>query len=116
MARTNQQNAIPREPIRAPQGYGETRRFDFDLRFLVDPERERKLVLDMASGTRELYSLGDDAELYDLANEEPDTADALERDLRVAIAEMESLAAPATRESTLSATEIEHLKALGYLN
>ena len=116
MRGTSLMSAFRGEPHRAPQGYGETRRFEFDLRFLVDPARERKLVLDMVSGGRELYDLGDDAELYDLASVEPETADALENDLRAAIAEMESLAAPTTQSSTLSAKEIEHLKSLGYLN
>jgi arylsulfatase A-like enzyme len=116
MRGTSLMSAFRGEPHRAPQGYGETRRFAFDLRFLVDPARERKLVLDMVSGGRELYDLGDDAELYDLASVEPETADALENDLRAAIAEMESLAAPTTQSSTLSAKEIEHLKSLGYLN
>ena len=104
------------EPFRAPQAYGETRRFEFDFRFLVDPALDRKLVLDMNSRGRELYSLGDDAELNDLADEEPEIADALERELRATIAETESLAAPERQQSTLTAKEIEHLKALGYLN
>ena len=104
------------EPFRAPQAYGETRRFELDLRFLVDPARDRKLVLDMKSPGRALYRLGDDAELDDLKDEEPEMANALERELRAAIAEFESLAAPERQKSTLSAKEIENLKALGYLN
>ena len=106
--------AFRSEPIRAPKGYGETRRFNQDLRFLVDPARERKLLLDMKTGGRELYSLDDHGELVDLSGKEPETAAALEHDLRAAIVEMESLAAPARQQSTLSAREIEHLKALGY--
>ena len=117
MRGTSLLRAFRGEPFRPPRGYGETRRFAFDLRFLVDPTRNRKLVLDMETGERELYNLTDDPdELSDLATAEPEAADALERALRTAIAEMESRAARSSRVENLSAVEIQHLRDLGYLD
>jgi hypothetical protein len=100
----------------APAAYGETRRFERDLRYRIDPELDRKLVLDLESGERRLFSLsGDPGEQSDLAALEPARADAMERALRAAIAEMESRAAPVTRKGTLGDEEIERLRRLGYV-
>jgi arylsulfatase len=116
MRGTSLLRAFRGDPFRPTRGYGETRRFKFDLRFLVDPTLDRKLVLDMNTGKRELYNLTDDPdELSDLASAEPETTDALERALRTAIAEMESRTAPTSRVGNLSAVEIRHLRDLGYL-
>jgi arylsulfatase A-like enzyme len=117
MRGTSLLQAFRGEPFRAPPGYGETRRFGLDLRFLIDPARNRKLLLDMESGKRELYDFSADPdELSDLTAAEPETADALERALRAAIRDMESRAAPSSRVESLSAVEIQHLRELGYID
>ena len=108
--------ALRGEPIAARAAYGESRRFGLDVRFRIDPARDRKLVLDLRRGGRELYSLSDDPhERRDLAASEPEIADAMERELRDAIVEMESRRVTATRRDDLSAAEMEHLRLLGYL-
>lgn len=116
MRGTSLLSALRGEPLEPKVGYGETRRFEFDYRFRIDPARNRKLVLDMHSGTRSLYSITDDpSENTDLAAIESHTADAMERELRDEIVEMESRSASHTRRDSLSAEEIQHLRDLGYL-
>ena len=84
--------------------YGETRRFGLDLRYWIDVGVDRKLVLDFTSGEARLFDATDDPdEVRDLARVEPKLATALERDLRDAVAEMESRAAPELQRGTLTA-------------
>jgi arylsulfatase A-like enzyme len=104
------------EPAAPRPVYGETRRLQLDLRFWADPASDRKLVLDLARGSRQLFRLSGDAdEREDLAAREPERADALERALRASIAEQEALRVPTEREGTLGPEELEHLRDLGYL-
>jgi arylsulfatase A-like enzyme len=96
--------------------YGETRRFELDLRYWLDPASERKLVLDLAKGKRALFDPArDPGERDELSAREPETAAALERQLRARIAEDETRAISAQPGGTVSEAERRHLKDLGYL-
>jgi arylsulfatase A-like enzyme len=105
------------EASSAPPAYGETRRLERDLRFWADPASDRKLVLDLAQGSRQLFHLSaDPEERDDLAAREPERAYALERALRAEIARLEAQRVPTEREGTLSSEELQHLRDLGYVD
>jgi len=117
MAGTSLFPAIRGEARSAPPAYAETRRFALDLRSWADPAADRKLVLDLARGGRQLFSLSaDPQERDDLAAREPERADALERALRAQIALGEAQRVPTERTGTLSPQELQHLRDLGYVN
>jgi arylsulfatase A-like enzyme len=108
--------ALRGEPLGVRFVYGETRRFDLNLRFLIDPTIGRKLVLDLDAGRRQLFSTRDDrAEVRDLVLAEPDRTDSMEVLLREAIAGMEARATRSEVTRTLSDQEMETLRSLGYL-
>lgn len=97
--------------------YGETRRFELDLRYWLDPASGRKLVLDLAQGSRALYDPErDPGERSDLLAREPEVAAALERALRARIAEEESRAVALQQGGAISEQERQHLKDLGYID
>jgi arylsulfatase A-like enzyme len=96
--------------------YGETRRFELDLRYWLDPASERKLVLDLVKGKRSLFDTArDPGESEDLAARELETAAALERALRSRISEDEGRASSVQTGGAVSEEEQQHLEALGYL-
>jgi arylsulfatase A-like enzyme len=108
--------AIQGEAFTPRPVYGDTRRFGLDLRYLIDPSTDRKLVLDRASGARQLFSLREDpGERRDLAATESERADELEARLRQWIAEMEARSAGSEVTRTLSDEGIETLRSLGYI-
>ena len=109
--------AVDGQPFQPGPVYGDTRRFNLDLRFLIDPVHDRKLVLDLAGGRRQLFGMSDDAgELRDLASAEPDRADSMEAFLRQAIAEMKSRSIRVETTRTMTDEELEALRSLGYVN
>ena len=96
--------------------YGDTRRFGLDLRFLIDPETDRKLVLDVASGESQLFSVtGDGAERQDLVTAEPGVADAMEAALIDEIGAMVERSTRSEGQQTMSSEEYEMLRSLGYI-
>jgi hypothetical protein len=108
--------ALRRQPFRTRPIYGETRRYDRDLRFLLDPALDRKLVLDLKAGERRLFSMSEDREeLRDLSTEEVLRADSLEDSLRSSIREMESRSTPSEVRRSLSDEEVRILRTLGYV-
>ncbi len=103
--------------LAALPAYGETRRFELDLRYWLDPEAGRKLVLDLATGRRALYDLASDpGERRDLSQREPARAAAMEAALRARIAQDEARAPRQEPGAALSDEERAHLKSLGYLD
>lgn len=96
--------------------YGDTRRFELNLRFSIDPVSNRKLTLDFETGARELHDLGaDPAERRDLAGAESERADAMEAELRAWVRAMEARSSRSEGTRTLTDEELEALRSLGYI-
>ena len=94
--------------------YGETRRSGRSLHYYVDSEADAKLVLDMNTGARWLYSLSaDPSEKHDLAAEQSLLADRLERRLRSLVQELDL--PPGSEPRPMDAEELARLRDLGYL-
>lgn len=101
---------LPATPV-----YGETRRSGRDLRYLIDPALDRKLVLDRNAGTVSLYALSTDpAEENDLAENFPEQTADLKRRL-LTLVESTRRRDVAGAKGTISERDAARLESLGYL-
>jgi arylsulfatase A-like enzyme len=95
--------------------YGESLRGGRNMRYLIDPERGLKLIVDVKRKTRELFALTDDAEQNDLTGRQSGQADAMQQRLFQMIAGMERRAISKRSNVEMSDEEKERLRRLGYM-
>ncbi|MFC1573157.1 sulfatase [Candidatus Eisenbacteria bacterium] len=96
--------------------YSETQRNGRNMRCLIDPEADRKFVLDIGGETRELYALSsDNNEQRNLATAEAPKIVEMNKRLLSMIREMKRRAITETTQEGISEEERKRLESLGYI-
>ncbi|MCK4413473.1 MAG: sulfatase [Candidatus Eisenbacteria sp.] len=103
--------ALPSLPV-----YADTRRAGRDIRCLIDPALDRKVVMDERARQIAFYAFSNDfREDRNLASEQPTEAEGFARRLRAMIKTMQERAIIEQEPAEIPEEELERLRSLGYI-